>query len=524
MVIVAESLEIFPISSTESGFPNSRDRICQGNKAPRAPTRHLEPHKVLCQSLRLPTGRMATSNARKRTLRTACDRCYELKERCVRAGINDVCRRCNRLDLTCSTVRPQRPAGRRPRHRKQSDSGIGSSSSSTVDVATWLQEAPDLDLLPVERELLIFLLSQPERLAYYTVSPRFQAAEQRSLAAPLPAALPVLKDAYLACAGALKRLESGSTAEDQSASLRHASSAMGILRSFLVANSEDAALCLTLGARLALFAYSAVGVGVADICRYCLSITNPFIEDLLSDADPDSEPRQSFLVLMETMDCLVHRRQPTLRIRPRVENVDRHLGLSLPLLPYYHDLCVINYSLANNTDASYLARLQKELVDIEGAVERWQPFHPHLVKEFESAEVVNLLAQAKVYRLGGLLLSHRLRHEFGQKDGQAEIWAKEVLMELDLAQKITKQPIRCVTMPFLVAAIEIRGPQARIKALQDVDKYVDQFAPLVQKAAKTFLSRVWRERDLKITTCWFDSAHKPCVVWHYVDTVSSLEG
>jgi hypothetical protein len=363
------------------------------------------------------------------------------------------------------------------------------------------------------------LLDRPESLECYVVSPSFQAAEQRSLVALLPAALPVLKDAYLARAGALKLLESGITTEESRArSLHHVSSAMKTLRSLPVTNSKDAALCLTLGTTLALSVYSTIGVGVADICRFCLDTTSPFIETASSDAD--TEPLQSFLVLLETMDCVVHRRKPTVRVRQRLlQNVDRHLGLCVSLLPYYHDICVISYSLANTTDASYLALLEKQLDEVQAAVERWQPPHPaHFVELFQSAEIVNLLAQARVYRLGGLLLSHRLQHVFGQQDSQADIWAKEIMMELELAQQITKLPIRCVTLPFMVAAVEIRDFNARIKALQDVDNYVDQFAPAVQKAAKAFLSRVWHERDFKITPCWFDSAHKPCVLLNYLDT------
>jgi len=61
------------------------------------------------------------------------------------------------------------------------------------------------------------------------------------------------------------------------------------LRSLPVTNSQDAALCLALGSALALFVYSAVGVGIADICHYCLITTLPF-------TPPDTESA-SFLIL-----------------------------------------------------------------------------------------------------------------------------------------------------------------------------------------------------------------------------------
>ncbi|KUJ24626.1 uncharacterized protein LY89DRAFT_25815 [Mollisia scopiformis] len=464
---------------------------------------------------------MATSRGQSRKVRTACDRCYELKERCTRTSITIECKRCQRLDIICSTVRPVKRAGRRPQHRKQSllrttpSCQSSNAAADAVNIAMWLQSVSDLN--QKEKELLTFLLGRPETLDCYVVGSSFQAAEQRSLMAPLPAALPVLKDAYLAYAGALKLSQPSNVTEvDKEIGLRYASSAMTTLMSLPVATFQDANLCLTLGTVLALYVYSAVGVGMADICHYCLSTTSSFIKTAGSDTEMDSW--QSFLVLLEIMDCVVHRRRPTLRIQVQtLESVDRHLGLCVPLLPYYYDLCVISHTLRSSADTSYSVHIQKQLDGIHQAIEEWQPSHGDLVDKFEAAEVVNLLAQAKVYRLAGLLISHRLRYVFGQQDRQADTWSKEIMMELELARKFTKQSIRCVTMPFIAAAIEIRDPSARLKALKNVDEYVDQFTPVVQEATRTFLERVWHERDVKITTCWFDSLSKPCVVLNSID-------
>jgi hypothetical protein len=236
----------------------------------------------------------------------------------------------------------------------------------------------------------------------------------------------------------------------------------------------------------------------------------------MSDAHKD--PWQSFLVLLETMDCLVYRRKPTRTIQIPAFVVDRRLGLCLPLLPYYHDLCVISNSLLNTTDVSILARLQKQLDGIHAVVESWQPSHSdQLVEQFDSADIVNLLAQAKVYRLGALLVGHRLRFPFGCEDVQAEIWSKEAMMEFEMAKRVTKRSLRFVTLPFIVAAVEVRDKSLRFKTLQRVDDYVDHYAPFLRKATKTFLSRVWHERDLNLTSRWFDSIHKPCPVIDSID-------
>lgn len=468
---------------------------------------------------------MPAPSAQSRKNGTACDRCYELNERCARASNTVSCTRCKRLELDCTSIRPVRRAGRRPRHWQNKflsatpSSQTNSTSNQSPDVGAWLIDVPGLNL--EEKYLLMMLLTRPEHLEFYPVSPSFQAAEQRSLAAALPAALPILKHAYLAYAGALKLLQPGTATEaEKSASLRYASSAMNTLRSLDVSSAQDAAVCLTLGASLALVVYSVVGVGVADICHYCLNTTNPFLGMWTRDVDPNIIPWQSVLVLLETMECLVYRRKPTLRVWiGALESVDRHLGLCLPLLPFYYDLCDTSHLQANTTDTSYLAHLQKKLEGTRTAIQAWQPSQPDgFINRFETAEAVNLLAQARVYRLAGLLVSHRLRYVFEDQDSQADIWSKEIMMELELAHRISKTRIRCVTLPFIVAAVEIQETGKRIEALQNVDEYVDKFTPILQKATVKFLSRVWRERDLQETKCWFDSIHKPCAVLHAIDS------
>lgn len=478
---------------------------------------------------------MAPAAKAGRRLGTACDRCYRLKERCERPSVTDSCARCNRLDLSCATVRPPRPAGRRP-HRKPGNcrrdsgpmsslpgvNGVADTSPPLFDIAIWL--AGSSHLRQEEKEKLLFLLGRPENLDCYVVSPNFRDAEQRSLAAPLPAALPVLKDAYLACAGALKSMHPDLAAEvaDQDVNLRHASTAMTTLRALPVASPQDAALCLTLGISLALFVYSAIGQGVYEISRHCLSMARPFVET--DTLDSDAQPWLTFLVLLETTECLVHRQRPTIRLptQGRLSEgsaVDRHLGLCAPLLSCYHDLCVVSHSLANTTDASYMALIEEQLRRIQADVQAWQPSQPaSFLEQFNSAEVVHLLAQARSYRLAALLVGHRLRCVFGEQDGQADIWANEIMTELRLARWLTGRSTRCVTLPFVAAAIELRDPAARVKALRDVDEYVDRFTPVVQRATKTFLSRVWRERDSKLTASWFESTYKPCVVLASIET------
>jgi hypothetical protein len=368
---------------------------------------------------------------------------------------------------------------------------------------------------PEEKELLKFLLGQADSMDNYVVCPSFQAEQQQSLAIQLPAALPLLKDAYLACAITMKQLQSGNATDtDANTSIQYISKAMSALRSLSTSRSENAILCQTLGSILAFSIYSAIGVGVPEICTYCLSAANSSAETGTTISRAHKGSWENFLVLHETMNCLFHRQKPTIRIQtPARGAVDRHLGLSLPLMPYYYDLCVISNSLAHSTDLSVLALLQKQIDDIQSVVESWQPSDlEQLVDQFNSAEIVHLLAQAKVYRLGALLVGHRLRYRLGQEDSQAALWSKEIIMELEMAHQVTKRSIRFATLPFIVAAVEVRDKTSRSKTLKLVDDCVDQYAPTLKKATKKFLCNVWRERDSNFTGYLFDLVYKPCPV------------
>lgn len=413
-------------------------------------------------------------------------------------------------------VRPILPTGRRRTTtlRSKPRQKLPRPQNETQDPCSrtsWLHVVPDVSR--EEKELLTLLLDDAQSLPYPVISPRFQHAEQQSFSGSLPSAWPVLKDAYLAYASVLKSLQSGrASGNDNAPKLRHASAAMLALRRLPVSTPRDAELCLTLGFALALSVYGTIGVGVSDICHYCLSVTKPFLD--AASLDPSTEPRVSVLVLLETMECMVHRRTPTLRMQPRgPATLDRHLGLCVPLLPYYHDLCAISHALSSATDTPRIELLHSQLDGVEAHVQTWHPSPPaDFLTNFDTLEVIHILAQARVYRLAALLVIHRLRHRFGDADAQADIWSREVMRELELVARLCGHAVRFVALPFIVAAVEMRDPAERVGVLAGVDQYVDQLTPVVQAATRRFLTRVWGERDGGRGGSWLESVHKPCVV------------
>ncbi|KAH7024866.1 uncharacterized protein B0I36DRAFT_332147, partial [Microdochium trichocladiopsis] len=334
---------------------------------------------------------------------------------------------------------------------------------------------------------------------------------------------------------------------------------MRSLMAFHIRNDSDAALYHTLGGMLAYSIYSTVGLGFARLTHFCLASTSSFApcsedgsqEGHVTDMSV-AATGQSFLVMLEIMDCLINRTQPTpLRVprspspsatpssKPALAVLDSHLGLCVPLLPYYHDLCVINNSLLHTQDEDHVRALHDRLTEIHRSVESWQPpslaqllDHPQHPKHsaLSTVQVIHLLSQARLYRLGVMLMAHRLRHPFGDThhDHIAGIWSREIMTELESAYTATQQPLRFVTLPFIIAAVEATGVDChhqsgpncaqgkqsspRERTLRALDEHVDRYAPALKTAIKQFLSKIWQERDADPGLRWFDSVHKPCPV------------
>lgn len=401
----------------------------------------------------------------------ACDRCHQIKERCQWSLASKSCIRCQRLGFTCFSNRPLRPVGRRPRRFQPLKHGDDATSSRQNSRENNVIDAHDIVVshfplsedpsTSMEYELIHYLLdsSQVEKLGSYVLTPRFQDEERRWLVDSLRTSYPILKDVYVACAGSLLQAFEGqgtNAAKLQEVCLRRASAAVTTLRSISVTNIDDAIMCLNLGIGLATFGYSALGANVSGICRYCLNLIKPRIE---IEPLPDAETQSLLhcLAFFETMDCLATRELPTIKVTlPFPRMVDRYIGLSYPLLPIFYDICYLSHALGDCPPVQQ-PEILRRLDSVENTVIEWVPHAPaDFIRTFGPTEIIHILAQARVYRLLGLLLIHRLRYPFGQKDREAQLWSQDIINELELANQLCKnRPVHCVTMPFLAAAVEI---------------------------------------------------------------------
>ncbi|KAF2966382.1 hypothetical protein GQX73_g7182 [Xylaria multiplex] len=236
---------------------------------------------------------------------------------------------------------------------------------------------------------------------------------------------------------------------------RHASSAIALLTSLKVSDFESMIDCLMLGALVSTFAVKLRLHDILAICRRTLGLIEPIY--LTSNPDrPELRVFTTCMIVWELRACLFSCTTPTLRFRPPAEpHADRHVGLSDTLLPLFYDICKLSYAIAQAETIS--AIVLEELNAVEQSVRNWQPVVPEdMTTHFSTVEVAHMICQAQVMQAAALLVAHRLRYPFGTNDGPAQVLSMTILTQIEMIFNITKQPVRCIDLPLLVACIELK--------------------------------------------------------------------
>ncbi|KAH8800654.1 fungal-specific transcription factor domain-containing protein [Xylogone sp. PMI_703] len=478
----------------------------------------------------------------------ACDRCYAQKRDCQWSNGTEICSRCARLDLSCSVNRPIRRRGRKPltgdssftaefgrvRQRVSSASNRKKASIESPDehfsssykrsrrspLSCLVPHLPmirqvfvsgSVKLTHAERSLLEYLI-HPTQLASYVIGKTFFETKNFGSTTPLVSHFPILKDAYLAVAGALRLSSRNGTTHDtdlittEAKNLRYAASAIQTLRHLNVNDHSSACLCVILGVLISTFAFS-MGEDTSSICRYVLTTVIPVISNASRIAsDPETQTWLNMTVFIETISCLSRRAIPTIRVEiVQPDRLDRYIGLTGGLLPILYDVCV-----ASNISRQHSHQLETEvfwnrLDGLNSRLEAWQPpAPPNFLQQVRSEDIVRILAHARVYQWMGLLYIHRLRYPMGSEDGKASYLSTAILKELEQVHTMTGKPLCYVTIPFIAAAAEVTHPSKRIEALDLVETNVEFFAPGMKKKVKDLLLHCWTLRGTSNVSSWFE--------------------
>jgi hypothetical protein len=318
----------------------------------------------------------------------------------------------------------------------------------------------------------------------------------------------VVQDALVACAYAVP---STAAAQDEEASpvdncrltcsYGRASLALAVLRNLKIENIGDLLSCVALGASLFTFAIHACMPDAFTMCRSVLTLVKGFYKASVFDASVDLS-FMSCLMLHETSVCLIESKVPTLRQPPpslASLGVDRYLGICQTLLPYFYDLCVLS------NDMLYSGRdgVNERLDALERDIRNWQPLlSEELMGVFTSPEILHINCQANAMQTAALLVVHRLRFPFGSEQIAGLALASNIIRQLKLAIEVTRERVRDIELPLLVACLEVEEEEERSRLRRSLIP-TGAVSTQSEELTKRWLTAVWETRRLRSGIFWY---------------------
>ncbi|KAL5364839.1 hypothetical protein BJX96DRAFT_188116 [Aspergillus floccosus] len=282
--------------------------------------------------------------------------------------------------------------------------------------------------------------------------------------------------------------------------LSNCASSLQTLRNAQITKADHVGSFLALGLTLVTFHRLISGVSASTICRYTLSLVRPYYyANQLSSSD---SMELTCLVFMDTTQSLFRARVPVIQYQVRDSYiVDRHAGLCGPLLPLLYRICLLAVAVRTGSgDVSNSASFDS----LTKEVRAWTPnISKDALERFSQEEMYLLLTQASLHRTAALLLLHRLRYPFGEKDEEAEALSTAIITEITHCLDVANQYPPNITLIFLVAGAEVHDTAGRRHVLSLITKILGaRFYPFIANL-RMFLARAWAGRDQGTTQYLF---------------------
>ncbi|KAJ5278839.1 hypothetical protein N7478_004211 [Penicillium angulare] len=456
----------------------------------------------------------------------ACDQCHAVKEKCRRISDSAPCERCSRLGQECQTIRSPAKTGRKPRAAEKISYSLPVAQSSNCS-GTSLQLSKAIlansptpynaglssnqtifaDLDEWEKHFLNFMkdVLAPSPLDKFLVGPSFHEAHHTSFVQNLIQPIPELRNASVACAAVLF---SDRFAEHTNKTMdighKRAALAVSSLRCFQISNEKDLTTMLILSVAMITFAMHVTDGQPYLIAQYTLSIIKSQYQSLINFQSPMMDLFMC-LVSTETFECLLRSKTPAWRLdtSQRGNVIDRYLGLSYPLFPLFFDICEAADQL-RNCKINQRDGIFVRLMETKAAVDQWYPSpEADFLVRLSRDEVVTIMTQARILRLAGLLIIHRLRYPFGQHDDEAQRLSRDMISEFNTVLRITERSVPCTSLAYLAACFEAFGDDRRKTALAQIPSVIT-FSKQAQIKTARLLKSMWDLRDCQTQFYWFE--------------------
>ncbi|CAH0042290.1 unnamed protein product [Clonostachys rhizophaga] len=246
----------------------------------------------------------------------------------------------------------------------------------------------------------------------------------------------------------LLSLNENPNASSTSFGFTEAARSLQCLQSVKIGHLNDAAAMLLLGQILFVYHLMVMGTSAHTIAQNCLLSVRGWYPMLI--AQPCLQPIFMAPILIDTVDSLVRRRVPIIEIPLAFcDKEDRTMGLSNTV----------------RMKANILENKNDDYSEIEQQMRKWEPSCPTaLFSKYSHIEVSVMMMQARVYRIAGLLLIHRLRYPLGVEDEEGSRLAMIIVAELSCFVQWAPQEVKdmAVYLPLFLAMIEVQQPADQI--------------------------------------------------------------
>lgn len=276
-----------------------------------------------------------------------------------------------------------------------------------------------------------------------------------------------------------------------------------------IAHLEDAAVVLLLGQALLVYNTLIASPATQVITRGTLLSVKHWYPALIKQPYLDAVTLTP--VLMDTIECLVRREVPVIRLSASNRCiVDRFLGVRSSLLPLLYELCERSYASKMNElwrfTSSWDAGEDDTYSEVERRIRGWSPnLPPCFFTTYSALEVSVMLAQARSYRIAALLIVHRLRFPLGTEDLIAQRYADDILRELSILKAWPHDAATGLGLdfPLLVATLELPSQGLDFYTAFESLRFRRQHSDMILD----FVRFVTAARENGYNGLWFDLVH-----------------
>lgn len=465
--------------------------------------------------------------------RAACDRCHELRAKCIASNFSASCCRCYRLNHQCSRTRTR---GRPGRKRKCTNTDPAGPQPHQIDgpVASFPDKERDHGVMPLFSDTVENPCAQPRAWHWASIRASIESDHQLGLHFTVVSGMvyilgmhvqkclqdgpPILLETYLALRHTFHVVQEGQRALSD-ASLSTNAKALQTLRNACLQSSKDTIHFLWLTAFVQSFDRLSRGTLSTNAIFECSLTRLQDVEAQLTENPHNTSASLTCCIFADTAASIMKSCVPIMKIPSTFEGlVDRYVGLCGSLLPLLYDVCCLLAATKNFGPRYAVNRdLANQWSKTCAAVIAWQPSCSSVsFIQLSPVDQTVLLSQAHAYRATAILTldqirplmtehPHYPRYHLGYVDRGDGSPVDIILVQTRICLDLTAEPPPLTNLPLIVAALESTGASVRdeLTSILESSRGIKQSGCIYQ--LKRTLASFWTAKEQGLGTNWLKS-------------------